>query len=590
MQFHAWLTVAITLAALGVLVFSRLATDVVLVGALTLLLAMGIVSPAEAFSGFANPGVLSVAVLYIVAAGLRDTGAIDLMVRSVFGRPKSVAGAQWRMMLPVTAMSAFLNNTPIVATFLPGVLDWAKRQRLSASKLMIPLSYAAIFGGMCTLIGTSTNLVVNGLLTSQTHLRSLGFFELAWVGLPCAAVGIVYVLVTSRWLLPARKPALLQLSNPREYTVEMLVTDDSPLAGLSIQAAGLRQLPGLFLIEIERANRVLAAVGPDEYLVSGDRLVFAGITDSIVDLQRMRGLVPATDQVFKLDGPRTARTLIEAVISAQSPVAGKTVREAGFRSLYSAVVIAVARNGERVRGKIGDIRLRPGDMLLLEAEPQFLDQQRHSRDFLLLHPVEGAAIPRHERSWVAWSILAGLVITSTFHWLPLLTAALIAAALMIATRCCSLTSARRSIEYEVLIAIAAAFGIGHALQTTGAAATFAHTVLGAAGGRPLLSLAVIYVITMVLTELITNNAAAVIMFPFAYATSTALGLNFMPFAIAIMIAASASFATPIGYQTNLMVYSPGGYRFTDYIRFGLPLSLLTGLMAILIIPHVWPLH
>ncbi|MGH8401102.1 MAG: SLC13 family permease [Gammaproteobacteria bacterium] len=589
MSVDAWLTIFVTLACLGTLVFTRVGTDITLMAGLTVLLLFKVVTPQAAFSGFANQGVLSIAVLYVVAAGLRDTGAITSLVGLLFGRSRSVRSAQLRMMLPVTFMSAFLNNTPIVATFLPAVSDWAKRERISISKLMIPLSYAAIFGGSCTLIGTSTNLVVDGLLKSQAHLPGFSFFELAWIGIPCAIVGILYVVIASHWLLPERVPVMAQLENPREYTVEMLVEPGSPLVGQTIQAAGLRQLPGLFLVEIERDGEIIPAVGPDEKLAGSDRLVFAGITDSVVDLQRIKGLTPATNQVFKLTAPRTARTLIEAVIAVYSPVCGKTIREGRFRSRYNAVIIAVARNGQRLPGKIGDIELEPGDTLLLETETEFMEQHANSRDFLLLRPIDNAVIPRHEKSWLAWAILLALIITVSTGILSLLPAALVAAGLMLITRCCSLSSARNSIELEVLIAIAAAFGIGGALDTSGAAAAFAHTLLAGTGGNPWLLLGVIYLITMILTEMVTNNAAAVIMFPLAFATTQSLGLHFMPFAIAIAMAASASFATPIGYQTNLMVYGPGGYRFSDYLRFGLPLNLLMLTISVSIIPHVWPL-
>ncbi|MGH8403490.1 MAG: SLC13 family permease, partial [Gammaproteobacteria bacterium] len=385
------------------------------------------------------------------------------------------------------------------------VSDWAKRQRISTSKLMMPLSFAAIFGGTCTLIGTSTNLVVNGLLKSQAHLPGMSFFEIAWIGIPCALVGLLYVLLMSRWLLPVRNPVLAQLENPREYTVEMLVMPGSVLQGQSIAAAGLRQLPGLFLVEIERDGRIIPAAGPEERLHAGDRLVFAGITESVVDLQRIRGLVPATDQLFKLDAPRTSRTLIEAVIAAHSLMCGKTVRAGRFRSHYDAVVIAVARNGERIRRKIGDIELRAGDTLLLETGPEFMEQRVNSRDFLLLRPIEAAGIPRHERGWIAWSILIGFVVVAGLGWLPVFTSALLAACFMVITRCCSVNLARRSVDYEVIIAIAAAFGIGKALEISGAASGFAHTLLAFAGHDPWLLLVVIYGITMLLTELITHS-------------------------------------------------------------------------------------
>ncbi|HET7569055.1 MAG TPA: SLC13 family permease [Gammaproteobacteria bacterium] len=589
MTVDAWIAVAVTLGCLGMLALTRIAADLIMIAGLTVLMALGVLAPADALGGFANQGVLTIAALYVVAAGLRETGAVNVLIRYVFGRPSSVTVAQLRMMLPVTFLSAFMNNTPVVATFLPAVQDWAKRQRISVSKLMIPLSYAAILGGTCTLIGTSTNLVVDGLLISRAHLPGFGFFELTTLGLPYAIVGIGYVLLLGRWRLPERVAAMENLQDPREYTVEMLVEPGSPLAGMTIQQAGLRQLPGLFLIEIDRDGHVVPAAGPNEQLQDGDRLVFAGITDSIVDLQRIKGLTPATDQVFKLQSPRPARTLIEAVIAAHSPMAGQTVREGAFRSRYNAVVIAVARDGQRIRRKIGDIKLHAGDTLLLETTPDFIDRHGRSRDFLLLRPIEGSVFPRHERSWLAWLILIGLVVTASVGVLNLVTAAFLAAGAMLLTGCCSVSVARRSIELEVLLVIAASFGIGRALQTSGAAGAFASSLLAMAGHRPWVLLAVIYFLTMALTETVTNNAAAVIMFPLALATTSALGLDFRPFAVAIAFAASASFATPIGYQTNLMVYGPGGYRFTDYLRFGLPLNLLLAAVALGLIPVIWPL-
>jgi di/tricarboxylate transporter len=589
MTIDAWIAVAVTIGCLALLAMTRIAADLVMVAGLTVLMALGVLSPGAALAGFANPGVLTIAALYVVAAGLKETGAINVLTRYLFGRPSSTAVAQLRMMLPATFLSAFMNNTPVVATFLPAVQDWAKRQRISLSKLMIPLSYAAILGGTCTLIGTSTNLIVDGLLVSRTSAPGLGFFELAKIGIPVAIVGFLYILVAGRWFLPERVPAMENLSDPREYTVEMLVEPGSPLSGATIQAAGLRQLPGLFLIEIDRDGQLTPAPGPEVTLTDGDRLVFAGITDSIVDLQRIRGLKPATDQVFKLNSPRSARTLIEAVIADHSPINGRTVREGEFRSRYNAVVIAVARDGQRIRRKIGDIRLRPGDTLLLETTPDFTRRHRRSRDFLLLRPIEGSVFPRHERGWLAWLILAGLVITASLGVLDVVTAAFLAAGAMLITGCCSVTAARRGIELEVLLVIAASFGIGRALQTSGAAHVFATTLLAGAGSHPMALLAVIYFLTVFLTATVTNNAAAVIMFPLALATTGALGLDFRPFAIAIALAASASFATPIGYQTNLMVYGPGGYRFNDYVRFGLPLNLLLAVVTLALIPVFWPL-
>lgn len=588
MNADALIAVGTTLACLATLILTRVSAANVFAAALVVLLLTGVLDTETAVAGFANPGLLTIAALYVVAAGLRQTGAVNALSNALFGRPRSVTLAQLRIMAPVTVLSAFMNNTPLVATFVPAILDWSRKQGFSASKLLIPLSYAAIFGGTCTLIGTSTNLVVNGLLLEETG-QGLGFFELAWLGIPCALIGMIYVVVMNRWLLPARIPAMEKLKDPREYTVEMIIEKAGPLDGRTVQEAGLRQLPGLYLIEIERNDRLIPAVGPGEVLQGGDRLVFAGVTESVVDLQKIKGLLPATNQVFKLSFERSQRTLTETVVSASAGFIGKTVRQSGFRNVYDAVVIAVARDGQRINRKIGDIRIRPGDMLLLESDHGFAERHRNSRDFLLLKPLEGSATYRHERSWIAWMILAGIVITATFGILDTLTAALTGAGAMVVTRCCTGADARRSIDIEVLIVIACAFALGEALDRSGAARSLAMTLLAMTDDHPFAVLAVVYFTTVLMTEMITNNAAAVLMFPLAYAIAGSLELNFAPFAIAITFAASASFATPIGYQTNLMVYGPGGYHFTDYIRFGLPLNIVLGITSLAIIPHIWPL-
>jgi di/tricarboxylate transporter len=309
--------------------------------------------------------------------------------------------------------------------------------------------------------------------------------------------------------------------------------------------------------------------------------------ESVVDLQHFRGLVPASDQVFKLAVPRPERCLTEAVVSDSCPLIGKSIREGRFRNVYNAAVIAVARNGERLGGKIGDIVLRPGDTLLLEADPGFADRQRNSRDFFLVSQLPNSRPLREDRALVAIAILVGMVVAATLEWLPMLQAAMLAAGLMLFTRCINGAAARAAVDWKVLISIAASFGLGYALETTGAARHIAESLIQLAQGDPWVTLAVVYLVTMVFTELITNNAAAVLVFPIALSTSQTLGVSFMPFAIAIMMAASASFSTPIGYQTNLMVYGPGGYRFTDYFTVGIPLNLLLAAVTILLTPLIW---
>jgi di/tricarboxylate transporter len=600
-----------TVAMVGVVFFLLMVTavspDVILVGAVVILLTVGILNPAEALAGMSNEGMITVAVLFIVGAAVRETGGVEFIASRLFGRPKSSTAALVRMMLPTMGLSAFMNNTPLVAMLIPAVSDWSRKLRMPVSKLMIPLSYAAILGGTCTLIGTSTNLVVQGLLIKEqrqviatgdvTEIKridgqngpnGLGMFDITWVGFPAAVLGGLYILLTSRWLLPDRKPAVSMGTDPREYTVEMQVDPDSPLIGKTIEAAGLRHLPGVFLAEIERRGTIIPAVSPKEILQANDRLQFVGVVESVVDLQRIRGLIPAANQVHKLNAPRPTRCLIEAVVSNSCPLVGKTIRDGRFRNTYNAVVVAVARNGERLRQKIGDIELHPGDTLLVEAHPSFYDQQRNSRDFFLVSRIDQSNPPRHNKAYIAIGLLLGLVIVTSLNLVSVLTAAMLTAGLMLFTKCLSIPNARRSIDWEVLLAIAAAFALGTALEKTGAAKQIAESMIGLAGGNPWIALGAIYVTTLVATELITNNAAAALAFPFAVATARDLEVNAMPFIIAVAMAASAGFATPIGYQTNLMVYGPGGYRFSDYMKIGIPLDILVGLVTVMIAPLVWP--
>jgi len=587
MGWEGWFSIAITTLCFSTLALTRYSPDTVMLGGLTLLLLAGVLSPEQALSGLANEGMVTVAVLYVVVTGLRETGGISWIVHSVLGRPRSLQHAQIRLMAPVAVISAFLNNTPVVAMFIPAINDWARRNGLSVSKLMIPLSYASIAGGTCTLIGTSTNLVVNGLLIKETGSDGLAMLELAWVGVPVMLAVFIFILLGSKWLLPERVPAISRYHDAREYTVEMLVENGSKLSGKSIEEAGLRQLPGMYLIEIDRQGQIMPAVSSYEVLRDGDRLVFAGVIESVIDLQKMQGLTPASNQIYKLGSSRQDRVLVEAVVSDSCPLAGKSVRKGRFRNTYNAVIIAVARNGKRVQQKIGDIVLRPGDTLLLESHHSFAEQQRNSRDFYLVSEIEGSNPPQYQKAMLAMSILVLMVLAVTTGWLSMLKASLLAAGLMILTRCTTGREARRSVDWQILIVIAASFGLGSALQITGAAEIIAISLVELAGGSTGISLSLMFAVTALLSAVATNNAAAVIMFPIALTTANNLGVSSVPFVITLMVAASASFATPIGYQTNLMVYGVGGYRFSDYLRIGIPLTVLVGLTTILVVPQVW---
>ena len=475
MSWEAWFTLGVVALCFGLLARNRTPPDITMAGGLTLLLVSGVLTPAQALAGFANEGMVTVGVLYVVVTGFRETGGIAWIVQRVLGQPRSTRHAQLRLMVPAAVISAFLNNTPVVAMFIPAVKDWAKRYGLSVSSLMIPLSYAAIVGGTCTLIGTSTNLVVNGLLISDTNLGGMAMFDIARIGVPALVVTLVYVVVASKWLLPQRQPVISQFSNAREYTVQMSVAAHSPLIGESIAQAGLRHLPGLYLIEIERKGRVIPAVSPDERLEKDDRLLFAGIVESIVDLQKIRGLEPATDQVLKIDSPREERRLIEAVVSNSCPLVGKSIRDGRFRDVYNAAIVGVARNGQRLKEKIGDIVLRAGDTLLLVTRPSFVDQQHNSRDFFLVSLLEDTDPMRHDKALTATLILLGMVLVAASGVLSMLQAAMLAAGLMIITRCTQGRIARRAVDWQVLVVIGASFGIGNALQTTGAAQVIAES-------------------------------------------------------------------------------------------------------------------
>ncbi len=595
MNWEGWFVLTIV----GTLVFGlarNWASDWVCIGCLAILMAVGKVTgspllptPALAISGFGEKVLVTIGALFVVVTGLVQTGALAVAAKAVLGQPKTILSAQIRLLLPVTALSAFLNNTPVVAMFMPIVSDLCRKHRLSPSKLFLPLSYASIFGGCLTIIGTSTNIIVSDML-KQNGLRELSFFEPMWVGLPAAALGLLYIFVASRWLLPDRNPAIDLSDDPRQYTVEMTVLQNGPLVGKSIEDAGLRHLPGLFLAEIERGVTVLPAVGPAEQLQANDRLLFVGIVESVVDLQRIRGLAPATNQASKLNESRLQRCLIEAVVSDRCPMAGRTIRDGQFRTRYDAAVLAVARSGERIRAKIGDIVLQAGDTLLLEAHRSFAQRMRNSGDFFLVSSIENSAPPRHDQSLFAVLILCAMISVVTMGWLDMATAAILAGAGMIVIRCCTGSEARQSIDLRVLTTIGASFGIARAMKLSGAAEFLAKQLVDGSqflGQHPWFGLAAIYLATMVLTELITNNAAAQLMFPIAIKAASMLDVNPMPFAMAVLMASSAGFAMPMGYQCNLMVFGPGGYRFTDYLRIGIPLDLLYFAVVVTIIPLVW---
>lgn len=594
---HALYTGMCLVAMLALVVSGRVAVDLVVLGAVLALMLGGVITPAEAVAGYSNTALITIAFLFVVTAGLRHTGAMNAVSRRLMGRPRSVLAAQVRYVPLVTGMSSLTNNTTLVAAFMPIIAALGRRANLPVGQLFMPLSFAAILGGVCTLIGTSTNLVVAGLLreAQASHpdlpLPEFTMLTLTPVGVPLAIIGVVYMLATARWLLPKHSVDPIDPEKARNYMAAMRVEPGSPVVGKTIEQADLRQLPGLFLSRIDRGEQPITAVAPDTIIQPGDVLVFVGLLDSLRDLREIRGLVPAADEA---DDPQKAAyrpnlRLYEAVISRGSPLIGRTIRDAGLRTRYNAVVVAVQRLGHRLAGKIGDIRLRPGDTLLLEAGPGFLTRYRDSAEFDLVSEANDSAAPRHERAWVSIAIFVGLVVTLMAGWIHEMAAAMLAAALMILARCCRASHARQAVDWQVLVIVGAAFALGVAMENSGLATILSQplqmisTSLGGVG-----LLASTYLTTVVITALISNTAAAVLVFPIVLQAALAGGYDPLPFAVCIALAASCEFTTPIGYQTNLMVMGPGGYKFLDYVRFGGPLTILCAVVGVVVTALVYP--
>jgi len=592
MTVDALITLTIVVLMLVALVKEIWAPDVVVFSALGLLVLTGVITTQEALVGFANKGMLTVAILFIVAYAAQSTGILEVFAGQVMGRSRGGRRSLLRLMVPVWSLSAFLNNTPIVAMFTPAIRDWALRRNLAPSKFLIPLSYASIFGGICTLIGTSTNLVVHGLLQQQFQM-GFSMFELAWVGIPCALSGVLFFLAFGHRLLPDRRDVAEDFQQQgREYLLEMKVSHGSRLIGKSIEDAQLRNLAKIFLVEIVRGDRIIAPVRPSDLLEAEDHLFFTGDIEGIAQLGKLPGLVPCHERKFYTEIHKSGKgRLVEAVVSRSSPMLDKTLKEGNFRARYDAAVLAIHRHGEKLHASLGQVKLCPGDTLLLLAGEDFTKRWGTSRDFYMVSRPTLAPVIDRRKSAVALVALAGMILLSACGIVEIFTAAVLAALVIMLTKTVTAVEARRSLELNVLVVIASAFGISKALDKTGAAEILAQQLVASADSLgPVGLLAIIYLVTSMLTEVITNNAAAALVFPIAMASAAQAGLNPMPFAVAIAIAASASFATPIGYQTNLMVYGPGGYRFSDFVRIGIPMNLIFMAVSILVIPMVWKLQ
>ena len=594
MTTDAWITLAVLVVTFGALAFDRLPTAAAMGGAVGVLLLLDVVDQGQALSGLAASAPVTIAALYVLAGAATVTGALSPVIDSVLagrrGRtddPGEHGTARLGRLAVVSALfSAVLPNTPLVALAAPRVVTWCRRGGISASPYLIPLSYAAVFGGVVTVIGTSTNLVVSDLLVAQGG-DPLGVFEITGVGLPLAAVGVSVLVLTAPRLLRGRShPPDAAVDPAQPYTMALAVEADGPLVGVTIHAAGLRHLRGVFLAGVERAGTVVPA-RPGTVLGADDICYFAGDVVDVVDLLEIDGFASAEHAHLVGAGDRPDAGLFEAVISERSELAGTTLRDSGFRARYDAAVLAIRRHDGDVTGKLGDVGLRPGDVLLVLATPEFERQWRGHGDFSVIASLDAPAPVRRHRAGAVIAVIAAMVAAVVANLLDLMEASVLAAASLVVFRVISVTEARRAVNLNVVLTIAMSISLGTAVAVSGLAGELA-TVLGDVGdpfgdvGRVVAVLAA----TMLMTELLSNNAAAALMLPVATATALEAGLDPRAFAIVVLIGASCSFLSPIGYQTNLMVYGLGGYRFRDFTMVGAPLSLVTLVDTPIVLPLV----
>ncbi|NIK11786.1 SLC13 family permease [Alkalibacillus almallahensis] len=575
------------------LLFEVARPDMVVFTALGILLLTGILTPDEALRGFSNEGMLTIALLFIVAGAVQKSGITDRLVSKWLQNTRSMTGVTGKFFAPLSLFSAFLNNTPIVVTFTPVLRKWCQDKGIAPSKLLIPLSYVTILGGTITLMGTSTNLVVHGMLKDY-GFAGFSFLQLAIVGVPVTLIGLVYVTLIAPKILPSYKSFQDKMrENTREYIAELTVGNDFPYTNQSVAEAGLRDLEGLFLIEILRDNEIISPVSSHTVIRANDRLIFTGLISTIADLEKMKGLYLETGTDLKLEDLKNGdgqTQLLEAVVSHDSSLLHKTIKQSQFRSRYDAGVIAVHRNNERIQSKIGDIVLKPGDTLLLLTGDHFIDNHQHSDDFYVISSL-GTPKKLNEdpvKGWFSIIVLIAMVMLVAVGLLSMFKAMLLAVLLLFIGRVVTPEEAKRYIQFHVLLLIASAIGVGTAMTKTGLADYIAQQTLNLVEPLGLVAIVVlVYLLTNLFTELITNAAAAVLMLPIAIEMAGQLNIDPIGLAVTVAIAASASFITPIGYQTNLIVYGPGGYKFHDYIKVGLPLSIIVMIVTTTIISQVW---
>lgn len=597
MTWEIALTFLLLAATMVSFIREKISPDLTALALFVALIACGLLTPQKAFSVFANPAPFTVGAMFVLSAALVRCGAIEMLSGFV---EKS---AQWSypvvmfiLVMIVATVSAFINNTPVVVVFLPVVLGLAHRMKLAPSKLLIPLSYAAVLGGTCTLIGTSTNLVVNGILIAK-NLPPFGMFELAWLGVPATLVGAVYLSLFGKRLLPAREmlTSILTEDERREYITEAFVQPGSPVIDKTLAEAGLSRAKGIRLVEIIR-DGVALYIEPEKIrLKAGDRVILScrpqgvAATRGVVGIDLISELKLGLEQIAAHEG-----SLIEAVVNPHSGIVGHTVREVNFRQRFRMIVLAVHRKGRNVREQLETLPLQAGDILLMMGTDQAIDALRQSDDLVLFDRARVPAVSQHKKMPVVIAVIAAVVVTASFDWVPIEIGALAGCLVVCIAGCLKPNEAYASIEWNILFIIYGMLAAGLALEQTGAALWLASQVVDSVEAvvapehKALFVLGALYLVTTVLTELLSNNAVAALMVPIAIGIATHLGVNMQPFVMVVMFAASAAFATPIGYQTNTYVYGVGGYRFADFVKIGVPLNALCFTVAMIVVPRVWP--
>ena len=585
-NLHAWITIVTVLAMFATLLLTKLRTDLVFLAAIGVLYVTGVLDAKDAFSGFSSTSVIVIGVLFVVVAGLTHTGVLQWIVKNLLGQPSSYGKAVVRLMLPVAALSSFLSNTTVVAMFVGIVKMWSKKLGISPSKLLIPLSYASGMGGVCTLIGTPPNLIISGLYADETG-KTMNVLATTIPGLFCLFVGVLSI-IAMRKLLPNRKTPESAFEDTSEYTVELLVPSDNPCVGKTLGEAGLFHVNGGSLLEIFHFDEVPTPVTEGEFILGGDRLVYAGQIADILELKNSHGLVSADHHVFSLDEVDSHRQLRTAYVTFGSNLIGSTIAKRSFEKKNNMTLVAVARRGDRIDQSPRDVVLQAGDTLLFECPPRMnvdtdqLSSQLHFFDSDQVVNLDGKTL-------VSTVIMIAMVVLSALNVMPLLQCAFIAAAAMLVMGCCTPDQAMKSVNWDILMVFACSVVLGVAIQQTGIAERMATGILDVCGTNPLVVMTAICFVGTFLTEFISNTAAGAIFFPIMYEAAEKLGYDPYPFLIALMISVSSSFATPIGSPTHMLVYGPGGYRFSDFMRIGLLMNLIILAANILIVNIVYPL-